>query len=105
MYAPYGTTAGQFEPHALLRGAQRNITPAQMRLVAAYGRVVYVGNAIHLFFGRREMEDYRRELGCVVDYLCGTVVVCSHDDVILTAYRNSRALTYLRHKPKRTYKR
>ncbi len=105
MYAPYGTTAGQFEPHALLRGAQRNITPAQMRLVAAYGRVVYVGNAIHLFFGRREVEDYRRELGGVVDHLCGTVVVCSHDDVILTAYRNSRALTYLRHKPKRTYKR
>ena len=78
--------------HAYWRQTQRNISAIQTQMVVLYGRLVYAGDAMHYFFGQREVRQYWQAFGECHDELDGVVVVMSHDGVVVTAYRNKKAL-------------
>lgn len=87
--------------HAARRMAQRNIEPDDIAEVIRLGRVTHRSRAEFYFLGRRDLPQ-----GCERDFehLVGiTVVVVS--DQVATAYRNRRAISKIRRKPKRMRRR
>jgi hypothetical protein len=86
--------------HAQVRQSQRNVSPADVAFILAYGRRIRSGGALHVFLGRKDIPgDEVREVG----HLEGTVLVMddSHPEpVLITVYRNRRALKSIRCKQK-----
>jgi hypothetical protein len=85
--------------HAWRRMAQRNLTLSDVLFALKFGRRVHRAHAAFFFVGRSclpagEEKGWGR--------LVGTTVVVE-DGLVVTAYRNRRALSKIRRKPKRPY--
>lgn len=85
-------------PHAQCRGAQRAVRLDEMALVIELGRMFYGDGAMHCYFGKKEAQRYRQRLGKKVTRLEGVVVVLSHDNEVLTTYRNRKGIKHIRRK-------
>ncbi len=86
--------------HAQVRQAQRNVSAADVDFILEYGRRIYSGGVLHIFLGRKDIPgDVVRNVG----HLEGTVLVMddTYDEpVLITVYRNRKALKTIRSKQK-----
>lgn len=86
--------------HAQVRQAQRNVSAADVDFILEYGRRIYSGGVLHVFLGRKDIPgDVVRAVG----HLEGTVLVMddTYDEpVLITVYRNRKALKTIRSKQK-----
>ena len=86
--------------HAQLRQSQRNVSGEDVDFVMTYGRRIRSGGALHIFLGRK---DIPRDEARIVSHLEGTVLVMDDstaEPVLITVYRNRRALKSIRCKRK-----
>lgn len=83
--------------HAKQRMAQRNISAKELEFVFQYGRKLYRGGVEIYFLAMRDLPEkfikYEQRL-------VGTTVI-SHNDVIITIYRDQHALRRVKRLPKR----
>ena len=90
----------QFTGHARQRGAQSNLCVDDVDLVRRYGVLEHRTGVRFYFVGKREVERFR-VVEPRLDKLHGVVVVVSSDDrMVITVYRNRRALHVIRRKSK-----
>jgi hypothetical protein len=82
--------------HAAKRMAQRNLSVSDIALVLRLGRKEHRTGVRFFFFGERDVPR-GRELD--LRRLAGTTVVAA-DERILTVYRNERAISRIKRKPK-----
>lgn len=73
--------------HAWSRMSGRGFSPAAIDAVLTYGRVRYVRKAVIHAIGRAEVRHYARQ-GIDLRKYEGVQVLCSHQGVVMTAYRN-----------------
>src|SRR5690349_8505379 len=88
--------------HAICRQAQRNLSDADIEFVAAHGRRIRCGGALHIFLGSRDIPA-EKAIAQRFGRLEGTVLVlgAAEDELLMiTAYRNRRCLKQLRAKTK-----
>jgi hypothetical protein len=88
--------------HALHRQAQRNLSDDDIQFVMKHGRRIHCAGALHVFLGWRDIPS-DKELARRYGRLEGTVLVLAQaaDELVLvTAYRNRRALKAVRAKTK-----
>lgn len=82
--------------HAEVRGQQRGISNAHLKLLAAFGRMVYrPGNVVAVFLdktGRRELEKVLREGLQSLDKLKEQVVLLADDGTIITCYHQTKRI-------------
>lgn len=65
---------------------QRRITAADISAVMKYGRLFYARGAVYHVLGRREIK---RLLPIVeLQHLDGVHVICSHEGIVITVYRD-----------------
>lgn len=86
--------------HGMLRCSQRNIAESDLSFVRKYGRKFHRTGAVFYFLGRR---DIPKNLRCDPTYarLEGITLLCSQDEILITAYRNRMACRQIRKKNKR----
>ena len=90
----------QLTGHARQRGAQSNLCVDYLDLVRRYGVLEHRTGVRFYFVRRREVERFR-EVEPRLDRLHGVVLVVSADDcIVITVYRNRRALRDIRRKSK-----
>lgn len=90
----------QLTGHARQRGAQSNLCVDDLDLVRRYGVLEHRTGVRFYFVGRREVERFRG-VEPRLDRLHGVVLVVSADDrMVITVYRNRRALRDIRRKSK-----
>jgi hypothetical protein len=89
--------------HAVHRQAQRNLSDRDVQFVLEYGRRIYCAGVLHIFLAQRDIPSdkwIQRRYG----RLEGTTLVMDTTDedelVLITAYRNRRALKNIRSKAK-----
>jgi hypothetical protein len=85
--------------HARRRSAQSNLCDADVDLVCRYGILERRTGVRFYFMRKREVKRYRG-LEPRLDKLEGLVMVMSPDGVVITFYRNSKALRSIRRKHK-----
>lgn len=73
--------------HAWERMGCRGFSPAKIRRVLRYGRIVHVRGATIYAVGRKEVEFFATK-GVALSDVEGVQVVCSDCGSILTVYRN-----------------
>ena len=94
----------QLTGHARHRGAQSNLCVDDLDLVRRYGVLEHRTGVRFYFVGRREVERYR-EVEPRLDRLHGVVLVLAADDrMVITVYRNRRALRDIRRKSKNRFR-
>lgn len=85
--------------HALMRLAQRNLHQSEIEYVLKYGRRIYNGGVLHVFFGSKDIpgKDLRNKRA---HQLVGTTILVNSKtkDVVVTAYRNRNGLKDIRKK-------
>jgi hypothetical protein len=79
--------------HAVHRRAQRNLTERDVQFVLEHGRRIRCGGVLHVFLGKRDIPD-DQETRRQFERLEGTTLV------LITTYRNRRALKQIRSKPR-----
>ncbi len=88
----------QYTNHVLQRQAHRNLSHADLDFVWTHGRRVHAAGALHIFLARRDIptdKDTARRYA----RLEGTMLVLDDTQlqpVLITAYRNRRAMKRLR---------
>lgn len=88
--------------HALSRQAQRNLSAADIDFVVCYGRRIRSAGVLHIFLGKRDFPK-ERDLVRRFGHLEETTLVVANQEgrpVLITAYRNRRALRQIRAKTK-----
>jgi transcriptional regulator of NAD metabolism len=89
--------------HAVHRRAQRNLTERDVQFVLEHGRRIRCGGVLHVFLGKRDIPD-DQETRRQFERLEGTTLVINETDydhlVLITTYRNRRALKQIRSKPR-----
>ena len=88
--------------HATSRQAQRNLSDQDIRFVFEHGRRVRCAGALHIFLGKRDIPQDKRTYRRFA-HLEGTTLVMDDtqdEAVLITAYRNRRALKQIRSKAK-----
>lgn len=85
-------------PHANKRLSQRNLSLDDIQFVLSHGQRIFASRALHIFLGRCDIPT---DGGLLRRYarLEGTVLVLAsypHCLILLTAYRNPRALKSIR---------
>lgn len=86
--------------HARHRGAQSNLSERDLELVRKYG-VLERRTGVRFYFVRdREVERFRLVEPRLVRLHGVVMVVSSHDDTVITVYRNPKALKGIRRKSK-----
>ena len=85
--------------HAQRRSAQSNLCEQDVDLVCRYG-VLERRTGVRFYFVRRREVDRYRAVEPRLDKLDGIVMVMSPDGVVITFYRNSKALRNIRRKHK-----
>ncbi len=93
------STYARLSRHATQRGAQSNLSARDLELVRRYGVLEHRTGVRFYFVRRREAERYR-SVEPRLPVLQGVVLVMSNDGVIITIYRNRRALRDIRRKTK-----
>jgi hypothetical protein len=90
----------KFSRHARRRGAQSNLSEQDIELVRRYGVLEHRTGVRFYFVGRREVERYR-EVEPRLAKLHDIAMIVSCDDlVVITVYRNRKALKDIRRKSK-----
>jgi hypothetical protein len=88
--------------HAVHRQAQRNLSDQDVQFVLEHGRHVRCAGALHVFLGRKDIPK-SKELRSRFARLEGTTLVMDdtrEEPVLITVYRNRRALKQIRLKAK-----
>jgi hypothetical protein len=93
------TRAAAYSLHASQRAARRNVVPDAVEYVLAHGRLTYRTGIRFYFLRRRDIPPADRRHGWCAR-LVGTVVLVAPAGEIITVYRNRRALSAIRRKPK-----
>ncbi len=89
--------------HARRRGAQSNLCSRDLELVRKYGVLEHRTGVRFYFLRSREVERFR-SLEPRLAKLQGIVMIVAKDsDMVITIYRNPRALHDIRRKPKVRY--
>jgi hypothetical protein len=83
--------------HAMQRMAQRNLDEEDVAAVMRFGRVEYRTGAEFYFLGRRDLPKGMEQKFA---RLVGTTIIVE-DGWVVTAYRNHRAISDIKRKPKR----
>jgi len=82
--------------HSEIRGQQRGISNAHIRLLTAFGQTERrPGNATAIYMdknGLRELEQILREGIQVLDKLRGQVVLLAADSSVITCYHKTKRL-------------
>jgi hypothetical protein len=89
----------RFSKHAKRRSAQSNLCEHDVELVCRYGVLEHRTGVRFYFMRRREVEKYRAAEPRL-ERLQGLVMIISNDNIVITTYRNSRALRDIRRKSK-----
>lgn len=90
----------QLTGHGRQRGAQSNLCVDDLDLVRRYGVLEHRTGVRFYFVRKREVERYRDDEPRL-ERLLGVVLVVSQDDrMVITVYRNQRALREIRRKSK-----
>lgn len=89
----------RFSKHARRRSAQSNLCEHDVELVRRYGVLEHRTGVRFYFMRKREVEKYRAAEPRLTR-LQGVVMIISNDDIVITTYRNSRALREIRRKSK-----
>jgi hypothetical protein len=84
--------------HAARRMAQRNLDLGDVAVVLRFGRREHCAGAEFFFLGERDLPAGSEKM---LARLVGTVVVVVNDRIIATVYRNQKAISKIKHKPKR----
>jgi hypothetical protein len=77
----------QVSRHAGRRMIERNISLAAVEAALDHGRRVHTRGAVVAAIGRKEVRRARQE-GIDLSRFEGVQVVCLHDELVLTVYRN-----------------
>lgn len=86
--------------HAKQRGAQSNLSDRDVELVRRYGVLEHRTGVRFYFVGRREVERFRH-VEPRLNKLHDIVMIVSNDDcLVITVYRNRKALKDIRRKSK-----
>jgi hypothetical protein len=88
--------------HARVRQAQRNLTDDEVAFIMRHGRRIRSGGALHIFLGRRDIPN-DRAIFQKYHHLEGATLVINdkgYTPVLITVYRNRRALRDIRRKQK-----
>jgi hypothetical protein len=83
--------------HAAQRMAQRNLDQEDITAVLRFGRVEYRTGAEFYFLGRRDLPKGTEQK---FSRLVGTTIIVE-DGWVVTVYRNHRAISDIKRKPKR----
>ena len=89
----------RFSRHARQRSAQSNLCEQDMELVRRYGVLERRTGVRFYFLRRREVEKYQAAEPRL-SRLQGVVMIMSNDNIVITTYRNSKALREIRRKSK-----
>lgn len=85
-----------FSFHSQYRLNQRNIKKSDIQFALKNAKKIYKGNACFFFIRRKDLikvQDQKQR-----DRLNGLVVVMSKDNVIITVYKNTNALSMIKRK-------
>lgn len=85
--------------HASRRAARRNVVPDAVDYVLLHGHLTHRTGICFFFLRRRDIPLADRHHGWCAR-LVGTVVLVAPGGEIITVYRNRRALSAIRRKPK-----
>lgn len=88
--------------HAICRQAQRNLSDQDIDFVYAHGRRIHCAGALHIFLAKRDIPRDTL-IARRFSHLEGTTLVMNgtlDGAVLITAYRNRRALKQIRAKAK-----
>ena len=86
--------------HAKRRGAQSNLSDQDIELVRRYGVLEHRTGVRFYFVGRREVERYRDVEPRLAKLHDIAMIVSSDGLVVITVYRNRKALKDIRRKSK-----
>lgn len=84
--------------HATRRMAQRNLDASDVAFVLKFGRRAHCAGAKFFFLGERDLPTGSEKY---LARLVGAVVVVIKEKIIATVYRNRKAISRIKHKPKR----
>jgi hypothetical protein len=93
------TADARLSRHAKQRGAQSNLCERDLELVRRYGVLEHRTGVRFYFVRRRDVARYRTAEPRLVRLL-GVVMIESNDHVVITIYRNRKALKDIRRKSK-----
>ena len=96
---PATEAAATLTRHARRRGAQSNLCERDLEIVRMYGVLEHRTGVRFYFVRRREVERFQRAEPRLAR-LQGVVMVESNEAVIITVYRNRKALKEIRRKSK-----
>ena len=88
--------------HGIQRKAQRGIKESWMVLVFGYGKVIHRQGLRFYFLTGKQLKYFSPKLQERLKNL--VVVVAQDSNVVITAYKNSKAPKNIRHKSKRLIK-
>jgi hypothetical protein len=91
--------SAEWSKHARRRGAQSNLRENDVELVRKYG-VLERRTGVEFYFVRRREVKRFCDAEPRLSRLEGVVMVMSRDGVVITFYRNSKALRNIRRKHK-----
>lgn len=88
--------------HARLRQAQRNLKDDEVAFIMRHGRRIRSGGVLHIFLGRRDIPTDRATFQKYHHLEGATLVIndAGKTPVLITVYRNRRALRDIRRKQK-----
>lgn len=79
----------EFTRHARQRMDGRRINEWAVETVLEYGRIEHISGGMRYMIGKKEVARYL-SLGLDLTKLEGIQVVCTHDGLVLTVYRNHK---------------
>ena len=79
----------EFTKHARRRMDGRRINEGAVEAVLEYGRIEHISGGLRYIIGKREVARYLA-LGLDLAKLEGIQVICAHDGLVLTVYRNHK---------------
>lgn len=93
-----GRTLTPLSDHARLRLQQRGIRRAALEATIAYGRRLVRGGTVLRILGQKEVKRWAKKGVNLSDYV-NLVLVCGHDDTVITVYRTPKLSVRAGHRP------
>lgn len=88
--------------HAAKRAEQRRISPAAIEAALNYGTVTYRTGAVFSTLLKKDVKKSKKP--GLKKYIGTTVLSSNEENVIITVYRNPKAISQIKKLPKRDYK-